>query len=116
MKKEDYNNLNNTINCFDGRGKGVYIYKCDICGSEIHTQYKDKGITIPLECRKQGCRGTMWYTAKVPESTAIICDWYRPSYRFYRNAGEWRQHLDNGGLFLDEKPLREAGVECSIVK
>ena len=95
-----------TLNMYDGRGKGVDIYSCRECQKVILTRYKDKGVTpFPMQCE---CKGSLVHADTIRELTAKalgckVLDWYRPSFEEFLKLSQWEQeHILNGGLMLNK--------------
>ena len=99
---------------FDGRGKGVDIYKCQECGNLFCTRYKDKGVTpFTIRCRAKGCKGTMVHKNTVSEECAeregfIVHNWVRPTFEQLLKLSDGAiQHVLDGGLMLEDELTNE---------
>ncbi len=91
---------------YDGRGKGVDVYECQVCGHCMYTRYKDKGVT-PFTLRCSLCGKTAMHTRTIPESVASACgypvlDWCRPTFkRMCRMDEDMICHVLEGGMILE---------------
>lgn len=112
MNKKEYSMLEKRLTgkVFDGRGKGVDIYICNVCHCETHTRYVDIGVTpFTIPCANKGCKGIMQhdhtlteeqYTARYGDELETM-EWYRPTYRGYTKQSDFtKQHIENGGLIM----------------
>lgn len=98
-----------TAQMFDGRNKGVDIYKCKDCGFVFYTQYKDKGVT-PFTVRCRNCEhGTAIHDKTITEQMASflgvnVHDWVRPTFEQLLKLNEGvQEHVLNGGLLLEDE-------------
>lgn len=103
-----YNDLvknEESLQVYDGRGKGVDVYTCEKCCNKIYTVYVNKGVTpFCMPCPK--CGGTMQHTETVPlyqiPSYIKIAKWICPSFKKMLKGGEGMiDHVLNGGLVLE---------------
>jgi ribosomal protein S27E len=90
---------------YDGRGKGIDVYRCQQCGEEQYTYYRDKGVTpFLIRCNKCGQIAQHRTTLKdmgVDHRTLKV--WVRPTYeQFTRLERGLRDHVLRGGLVLEE--------------
>lgn len=103
---------------YDGRGKGVDVYECELCGHRMYTRYKDKGVTpFTIKCRH--CEhGTMMHDQTISEQVANfmafeVHNWVRPTFEQLQKLNDGAQeHVLNGGLMLED----ELEKDKSIVK
>lgn len=91
---------------YDGRGKGVDVYRCQNCGSEQCTYYRDKGVT-PFLIRCDVCGNMAQHYASLKPVAGINYEalkaWVRPTYKqFTRLERGLRDHVLRGGLVLEE--------------
>lgn len=98
-----------TAKMFDGRNKGVDIYKCKECGFQFYTRYKDKGVT-PFIVRCRTCNpGTAVHDKTITEQMASflgvkVHNWVRPTFGQLLKLNEGAQeHVLNGGLMLEDE-------------
>ena len=98
-----------TAQMFDGRNKGVDIYKCKDCGFVFYTRYKDKGVT-PFTVRCRNCEhGTAIHDETTTEQMASflgvnVHDWVRPTFEQLLKLNEGvQEHVLNGGLLLEDE-------------
>lgn len=98
-----------TIQMFDGRGRGVDVYVCKKCGKRFYTRYKDKGVTpFTIKCRH--CEhGTMMHDQTISEQVANVMafevhNWVRPTFEQLQKLSDGAQeHVLNGGLMLEDE-------------
>lgn len=81
-------------------------YVCEKCGKQIHTAYRDKGVT-PFTIICPTCGGIMKHTQtfdrnEVPDNVEVR-EWYRPSLKeTLKMSDGWIDHIINGGLVLSK--------------
>lgn len=98
-----------TIQMFDGRGRGVDVYACKKCGKRFYTRYKDKGVTpFTIKCRH--CEhGTMTHDQTISEQVANfmafeVHNWVRPTFEQLQKLSDGAiDYVLNGGLMLEDE-------------
>lgn len=99
-----------SMQIYDGRGKGIDVYVCDTCGAKFFTRYANKGVTpFVTYCRK--CQvGAAMHRTTISEDQFIhsylaqgLHEWKRPSFeQFLKLSPEAQNHVLQGGLILDD--------------
>jgi hypothetical protein len=104
-----YNKLVDSIEdmpVFDGRGKGVDVYRCDNCKQEQYTYYRDKGVT-PYLIRCDKCWNIAKHCTTLSDTSSVehkqLKAWVRPTWeQLQRLDKDLRNHVMQGGLVLEE--------------
>jgi hypothetical protein len=111
---EQYNEMAaeiESVDMFDGRGRGVDVYICDKCGGMTFTRYKDKGVTpFTITCEYCGAWG-MLHKHTLSEwgvrdrfPGAEVKNWIRPTLKETMRLGVGTiEHVVHGGLVLEEE-------------
>ena len=131
LTKEKYDELVAGIeyaDMYDGRECGVDIYRCDKCGCNFFTRYKDKGVT-PLTIKCRNCNsGTAFHEDSISEMIAsslgvIVHNWVRPTFEQLMELDDCMvEHVLNGGLMLEDElpnhPMtnEQKDLICKIAK
>lgn len=108
MREKTYNRMIESLEgeIYDGRGRGVGVYRCERCGEDTYTAYADLGVTpFVITCPVCGCESVHMRTVRNEECPADrrVLEFARPSYGQYRNLpGIVREHVERGGLMLRE--------------
>lgn len=124
--KEKYDELVARIESakiYDGRGKGVDVYVCEKCASQIYTRYKDKGVTpFTIRCRRKACNATMIHRTTISEAQAknsglVVQNWVRPSFEQLQTLSEGAvDHVLKGGLMLEDELEHKSGIDKTEIK
>lgn len=89
---------------YDGRGRGIDVYRCDKCGGETCTKYVDFGVT-PFVMKCSHCGGNAVHRETVAGVlNKTVHEWVRPPYEYYKRMSKGlREHIEQGGLVLRQE-------------